>query len=88
MTATIDALIHVRIAMIMRVQVGGLQTRAQIGGRAQAEKLSLEISAAGQINRGPPGFCPGSRTHLDVLLGRDEAVMQNEYLDFETFNKM
>ncbi|GMT09022.1 hypothetical protein PFISCL1PPCAC_319, partial [Pristionchus fissidentatus] len=57
-----------------------IEGHRRIGGTAHAEKLVLELNAASQINRGPPGAFPSSRLHLDMLLGRDESYSFGDYL--------
>ncbi|KAF8384186.1 hypothetical protein PRIPAC_73328, partial [Pristionchus pacificus] len=57
-----------------------VEGQRRIGGTAHAEKLVLELNAASQINRGPPGAFASSRLHLDMLLGRDESYSFGDYL--------
>ncbi|GMS78414.1 hypothetical protein PENTCL1PPCAC_589, partial [Pristionchus entomophagus] len=57
-----------------------VEGQRRIGGTAHAEKLVLELNAASQINRGPPGAFQSSRLHLDMLLGRDESYSFGDYL--------
>ncbi|KAI6234439.1 hypothetical protein M3Y99_00794900 [Aphelenchoides fujianensis] len=66
-----------------RIDLAGVVgERRAVGGTAQAEQLINELYSASQINRGPAGFCPPSRLHLDMLLGRDEAIGYSDYLNF------
>jgi hypothetical protein len=45
--------------------------------------LFSELYSASQINRGPPGFCPSSRLHFDMLIGRDDQIGFSDYLNFD-----
>ncbi|GMR56581.1 hypothetical protein PMAYCL1PPCAC_26776, partial [Pristionchus mayeri] len=57
-----------------------IEGQRRLGGTAHAEKLVLELNAASQINRGPPGAFQSSRLHLDMLLGKDESYSFADYL--------
>lgn len=60
-----------------------IEMRHSVGGTAQAEKLKIELNAAGKFNRGPPGVSNSSRLHFDLLVDRDSKIDFADFLNFQ-----
>uniref|UniRef100_A0A914UKS7 Uncharacterized protein n=1 Tax=Plectus sambesii TaxID=2011161 RepID=A0A914UKS7_9BILA len=63
-----------------------VEERKTLGGVAQSERYYAELNAAAQVSR-LPGCGSGSRLHSDVLLGNDETITFDDYLNHSDFDK-